>query len=90
MANKPMTVSDVAELIRCREELRAELHALALRAYDHWCELEARLDALEARLDQAVEPGGIPRTEPSSGTIRIRAPYRGSEAPRAPEREENQ
>jgi len=50
MSNKQVTVSDVAALIHAREETRAELHLLAVRAYEQWCELEAKLEQLEQRM----------------------------------------
>ena len=64
MPQKPVTVSDLAALIHEREETRAELHLLAVRAYEQWCELEAKLEQLEERMnrschelsDLAVEP----------------------------------
>lgn len=49
----PITVSDLTELIAAREETRAELRLLAISAYDHWLELEARIEQLEQRLDGA-------------------------------------
>lgn len=48
-----VTVSDLAQLIEAREETRAELRLLAIRAYEHWLELESRIEELEQRLDEA-------------------------------------
>lgn len=53
MPQKPITVSDLAALIHAREETRAELHLLAVRAYEQWCELEAKLEQLEARMNRS-------------------------------------
>ena len=50
-----MTVGDLAALIEAREEVREELHELALRAHQQCCELEARLHALEQRLDHSYD-----------------------------------
>ncbi len=55
MSNKLVTVSDLAALIHAREETRAELHLLAVRAYDQWCELEARLEQLEQRMSRSQQ-----------------------------------
>ncbi|MDF3069584.1 MAG: hypothetical protein K0R38_5185 [Polyangiaceae bacterium] len=46
-----VTVSDLTQLIQTREETRAELRLLAIRAYEHWLEVESRIEALESRLD---------------------------------------
>jgi BMFP domain-containing protein YqiC len=48
-----VTVSDLSQLIEAREETRAELRLLAIRAYEHWLELESRIEELETRLDTA-------------------------------------
>ncbi len=51
-SKEPVSVTDVANLIQAREETRSELRLLAIRAYEHWLELEARIEALELRLDE--------------------------------------
>jgi BMFP domain-containing protein YqiC len=48
-----VTVSDLSQLIEAREDTRAELRLLAIRAYEHWLELESKIEALEHRLDEA-------------------------------------
>lgn len=48
-----VTVSELSQLIEAREETRAELRLLAIRAYEHWLELESRIEELETRLDSA-------------------------------------
>lgn len=48
-----VTVSDLSQLIEAREETRAELRLLAIRAYEHWLELESKIEELEHRLDDA-------------------------------------
>jgi hypothetical protein len=48
-----VTVSDLSQLIEAREETRAELRLLAIRAYEHWLELECKIEELEHRLDDA-------------------------------------
>ncbi|RYZ02420.1 MAG: hypothetical protein EOO73_31895 [Myxococcales bacterium] len=54
MANEsPVTVSDLTQLIQARAETRAELRLLAIKAYEHWLELERRIEELESRLDAA-------------------------------------
>jgi len=58
-----MTVSDVAELIRERAELRAEMRALAARAFDQWREIDARLEELEERMNSHFEHVFEPRAE---------------------------
>jgi hypothetical protein len=55
LTTKDLTVGDLAALIESREEMRAELTLLAVRAHDQCCELEERLQALERRLDQSFE-----------------------------------
>lgn len=50
MKDKELTVSDLSRWIAEREETRAELHLLALEAWEHWRELEAKLRELEDRL----------------------------------------
>ena len=50
MKNNELTVADLSRLIAAREETRAELHLLALEAWEHWRELEAKLRELEDRL----------------------------------------
>jgi BMFP domain-containing protein YqiC len=52
-SNATVTVSDLTQLIEAREETRAELRLLAIRAYEHWLELEAKIEELEHRLDEA-------------------------------------
>jgi hypothetical protein len=54
MANRhPVTVFDLTRLIEAREETRAELRLLAIRAYEHWLELESKIEELERRLEVA-------------------------------------
>jgi hypothetical protein len=50
MNNNELTVSDLSQLIAAREETRAELQLLSLEAWEHWRDIEARLQALEDRL----------------------------------------
>jgi hypothetical protein len=50
MKDEQITVSDLALLIAAREETRAELHLLSLEAWEHWREIEAKLQELEDRL----------------------------------------
>lgn len=47
MSQKSVTVSEVSALIEEREHSRAQL----LKAYEHWCELEARIVELSRRMD---------------------------------------
>lgn len=61
MSKKLVTVTDLAALIHAREEIRAELRSLAVHAYEQWCELEARLELLEERMDRSC----CELTEPS-------------------------
>lgn len=51
-SNATVTVSDLTQLIEAREETRAELRLLAIRAYEHWLELESKIEELENRLDE--------------------------------------
>ena len=53
MSKNAVTVSDLAALIHAKEETRAELHLLAVRAYEQWFALEAKLIELEQRLDHS-------------------------------------
>jgi hypothetical protein len=46
-----VTVSELMRMIEAHEEMRAELRLLAIRAYEHWLELEAKLEQLEHRLE---------------------------------------
>lgn len=55
MTTKQLTVGDLAALIQSREEVRAELTLLAVRAHEQCCEIESRLLELERRLDQSFE-----------------------------------
>jgi hypothetical protein len=55
LTNQPVTVGDLAALIEAREEVREELHELSLRAHQQCCELEARLQELEQRLDHSYD-----------------------------------
>jgi hypothetical protein len=65
MKDKQLTVSDLSQLIAAREETRAELHLLALEAWQHWRELEAKLEQLEAHLFRG------PSNEHGSGVYSI-------------------
>lgn len=60
-----VTVSDLTQLIEAREETRAELRLLAIRAYEHWLELESKIEELEHRLDEARRSS--PPVEDSEG-----------------------
>jgi hypothetical protein len=53
MSKATVTVSDLSQLIEAREDTRAELRLLAIRAYEHWLELESKIEQLEHRLDEA-------------------------------------
>lgn len=53
MSKMHVTVSDLTALIQAREETRVELQLLALRAYEQWLELEARIRQLEERFEHS-------------------------------------
>jgi hypothetical protein len=55
LTTKDLTVGDLAALIESREEVRAELTLLAMRAHEQCCELEGRILELERRLDQSFD-----------------------------------
>jgi BMFP domain-containing protein YqiC len=55
MKEKQLTVADLSQLIAAREEIRAELHLLALDARERWRALEAKLHELEERLDRGLD-----------------------------------
>lgn len=55
MSDKQITVSDLSALIAAREETRAELHDLALEAFEQWRSLEAKLRDLEQRFDRSCD-----------------------------------
>jgi len=59
-SKEQVTVSDLSELIEAREETRAELRLLAIRAYEHWLDLESKIEALEQRLDQGRTSSAAP------------------------------
>jgi BMFP domain-containing protein YqiC len=59
-SKEQVTVSDLSELIEAREETRAELRLLAIRAYEHWLDLESKIEALEQRLDQSRTSSAAP------------------------------
>lgn len=61
-----VTVSELAQLIEARQETRAELRLLAIRAYEHWLQLEARIEELEQRLDRTA-PSGPPAMRSATG-----------------------
>lgn len=46
-----VTVSELMRMIEAHEEMRAELRLIAIRAYEHWLELEAKIEQLERRLE---------------------------------------
>lgn len=75
-SKQQVTVSDLSELIEAREETRAELRLLAIRAYEHWLDLESKIEALEQRLDQgrtssaAPPPAQSAEMEPGCGESR--------------------
>jgi BMFP domain-containing protein YqiC len=55
MDDQRVTVEALARLIAGREELRAELQALAKQAREQWQEIQAKLSALEDRIDHPDE-----------------------------------
>jgi BMFP domain-containing protein YqiC len=67
MCDKQLTVSDLTALIQDREETRAELQLLALRAYEQWRELEAKIRELEERLDHCYGEISVAR----AGTLAV-------------------
>lgn len=58
MSLKSVTVSEVSALIEEREQSLEEL----LKAYEHWCELEARIVELSRRMDALAD--AAPRKKP--------------------------
>lgn len=54
MTREPVTVSDLAALIAAREETRAELQLLAVRAYEQWLDLQGQIRELEQRFDHTI------------------------------------
>jgi BMFP domain-containing protein YqiC len=69
MANKhhEVTAFGPTQVTVANEQTRAELRLLAIRAYEHWLELEAKIEALETRLDLARRSSAPP-------TERLEAP----------------
>jgi hypothetical protein len=55
MSKIQVTVSDLSALIQAREDTRAELQLLALQAYEHWRDLDAKIQQLEDRFEHSYE-----------------------------------
>lgn len=55
-SRRQVTISELALPAEVQEETRAELCRLALRAHEHWLELESKVEQLEDRWELARRP----------------------------------